>query len=123
MEALLRQTHQALVETCLKWREWACLLYLVSTHIRRDVLISEVLDKGEVDTWIKTGDQEAFNMSRRLIRSEGILCGGTSGAAVVAALKVAKQFRLAKDKTIVVILADGVRDYIWKVCIHLVSTE
>lgn len=76
-----------------------------------------------VDTWIKTGDKETFDMSRRLIRSEGLLCGGSSGAAVVAAVRIAKQLRLGKDKTVVIILPDSVRDYISKVCIPPFHTE
>lgn len=68
-----------------------------------------------MDTWIKTGDQESFTMSRRLIRTEGLLCGGSSGSAVVGAVKIAKQLKLGKDKTIVVVLPDSLRNYITKV--------
>jgi cystathionine beta-synthase len=73
------------------------------------------LDYDEIDGWIKVEDEESFNMSRRLIRSEGLLCGGTSGAAVVAAVKLAKQLQLGPDKTMLVILPDSIRDYIAKV--------
>jgi cystathionine beta-synthase len=75
------------------------------------------LDYDEIDSWIKVEDEESFNMSRRLIRSEGLLCGGTSGAAVVAAVKLAKQLQLGPDKTMLVILPDSIRDYIAKVMI------
>ena len=75
----------------------------------------DVLDRPLVDTWIKTGDQESFTMSRRLIRSEGLLCGGSSGAAVVGAIQIAKQLKLGKDKTVVVVLPDSLRNYITKV--------
>lgn len=75
------------------------------------------MDYDEVDGWIKVEDEESFNMSRRLIRSEGLLCGGTSGAAVVAAVKLAKQLQLGPDKTMLVILPDSIRDYIAKVMI------
>jgi cystathionine beta-synthase len=78
-------------------------------------LIPDVLNRSLVDTWIKTGDQESFTMSRRLIRTEGLLCGGSSGAAVVGAIKVAKQLNLGKDKTVVVVLPDSLRNYITKV--------
>lgn len=54
-------------------------------------------------------------MSRRLIRTEGLLCGGSSGSAVVGAVKIAKQLNLGKDKTVVVILPDSLRNYITKV--------
>lgn len=75
------------------------------------------MDYDEIDSWIKVEDEESFNMSRRLIRSEGLLCGGTSGAAVVAAVKLAKQLQLGPDKTMLVILPDSIRDYIAKVMI------
>jgi cystathionine beta-synthase len=73
------------------------------------------LDYGEIDAWIKVEDEESFDMSRRLIRSEGLLVGGTSGAAVVTAVKLAKKLRLGPDKTMLVILPDSIRDYIAKV--------
>ena len=82
-------------------------------------LIPDVLNRSLVETWIKTGDQESFTMSRRLIRTEGLLCGGSSGAAVVGAIKVAKQLNLGKDKTVVVVLPDSLRNYITKVLSHV----
>jgi len=81
------------------------------------MLIEDVLDRSLVDTWLKTGDQESFTMSRRLIRTEGLLCGGSSGSAVVGAVRIAKQLNLGKDKTVVVILPDSLRNYITKVFI------
>ncbi|POM80042.1 Cystathionine beta-synthase, partial [Phytophthora palmivora] len=44
--------------------------------------IPDVLDRSLVDRWEKTNDQESFIMSRRLIREEGLLCGGSSGSAM-----------------------------------------
>ncbi len=74
--------------------------------------IPEVLDRSLVDVWVKTSDRQSFVMARRLIREEGLLCGGSSGTAVVAALKEAK--RLTKGQNCVVILPDGVRNYMTK---------
>lgn len=53
-------------------------------------------------------------MSRRLIREEGLLCGGSSGAAVQAAVAEAKRQRLGAGKRCVIILADSVRNYMSK---------
>lgn len=53
-------------------------------------------------------------MSRRLIREEGLLCGGSAGAAVWAAMAEAKRQRLGAGKRCVVILADSVRNYMSK---------
>jgi cystathionine beta-synthase len=52
-------------------------------------------------------------MARRITREEGILVGGSSGTAVVAALRVAAE--LDETKTVVVILPDTGRNYLSKV--------
>ena len=90
-------------------------MYLVRTFDRNPKTRSDVLDRAIVNTWIKTGDEETFRMSRRLIRAEGLFCGGSSGAAVVAAIKIAKQLQLGRDQTVVVLLSDSVRNYMTKV--------
>lgn len=46
-----------------------------------------MLSREEVDVWIKTNDQEAFAATHRLIQSEGLLVGGSSGSALAGALK------------------------------------
>ncbi|VDM45127.1 unnamed protein product [Toxocara canis] len=71
--------------------------------------VPTVLDRDVVDAWIKTNDKESFEMARRLIREEGLLCGGSSGANVSAAMKIAKD--LNEDQTCVIILPDGIRNY------------
>jgi cystathionine beta-synthase len=52
--------------------------------------IPDVLDRGLLDEWLKSDDPESFLMARRLIRHEGLLCGGSSGSAVWAAVEIAK---------------------------------
>lgn len=74
--------------------------------------IPRVLDRKLVDSWIKTSDKESFQMSRRLIREEGLLCGGSAGSAMVAALQVCKRFK--KGQRVVVLFADSVRNYMSK---------
>ena len=73
--------------------------------------IPDVLDRQLVDEWIKSDDRPSFLMARRLIRQEALLCGGSSGAAMWAALQIAKR---EPGKRIVVILADSVRNYMTK---------
>jgi cystathionine beta-synthase len=74
--------------------------------------IPKVLDRGLVDEWIKTEDRPSFLMARRLIRQEGLLCGGSSGSAVWAAREIAKKH--GPNKRIVVLLPDSVRNYMTK---------
>ncbi len=74
--------------------------------------IPDVLDRKLVDVWVKTNDHQSFLLARRLIREEGLLCGGSAGSALMAALKEAK--KLKKGQNCVVIFADGVRNYMTK---------
>ena len=74
--------------------------------------IPDVLDRSLVDRWVKTNDRESFLMARQLIRQEGLLVGGSSGAAVWAATQVAKD--LPKGARVVVILPDSIRNYLSK---------
>ncbi|XP_076603089.1 cystathionine beta-synthase b [Chaetodon auriga] len=74
--------------------------------------IPTVLDRSVVDMWYKSSDMETFTMSRKLIREEGLLCGGSSGSAMAAAVKLAQQ--LEEGQRCVVILPDSVRNYMSK---------
>ena len=74
--------------------------------------IPDVLDNSLVDEYIKTKDEESFIMARRLIKEEGLLCGGSCGATMVAALKAAS--KLKNGQNCLVILADGIRNYMTK---------
>ena len=74
--------------------------------------IPDVLDNGLIDEYVKTEDEESFIMARRLIREEGLLCGGSSGSAMGAALKAA--VNLNDEKNCLVILPDGIRNYMTK---------
>ncbi|XKL64664.1 hypothetical protein PGB90_004750 [Kerria lacca] len=74
--------------------------------------IPTVLDRKIVDKWYKIGDKESFLMARRLIKEEALFCGGSSGGAVHAACKLAKN--LSENQRCVVVLPDGVRNYMTK---------
>ena len=72
----------------------------------------DVLDNSLVDEYVKTEDEESFVMARRLIKEEGLMCGGSSGSAMIAALKGAAQ--LDEDQKCLVVLPDGIRNYMTK---------
>jgi cysteine synthase A len=67
--------------------------------------IPEVLNTQIIDEVVTVRDDEAFEMTRRLAREEGMLCGISCGAAVVGALAVARKPENA-GKLIVVVLPD-----------------
>ncbi len=74
--------------------------------------IPDVLDRSLVDRWIKSNDRDSFRVARRLVRQEGLLCGGSSGAAVWAALSVCRDMQ--PGQRVVVILPDSIRNYLSK---------
>ena len=74
--------------------------------------IPDVFDRSLIDSWIKTNDRDSFRIARKLIRQEGLLCGGSCGAATWAAMQIAKE--MPKGSRIVVILADSIRNYLSK---------
>ena len=69
------------------------------------------LDLSLVDRVEQVSNEEAIEMARRLAREEGILCGISCGAAMVAALRVARE-PASRGKTIVVVLPDAGERYL-----------
>lgn len=69
------------------------------------------LDMSLIDQVEKVSNDDAIAMTHRLMQEEGILCGISSGAAVVAAIRVGQQPE-HKGKNIVVILPDSAERYL-----------
>jgi cysteinyl-tRNA synthetase len=69
----------------------------------------EIFDKKLLDKKVNIDDDEAFEMTRRLAKEEGIFAGMSSGAAMVIARKEAKTMA---EGTIVVIFPDGGERYL-----------
>src|SRR5690606_16219036 len=66
-----------------------------------------------LDDVVQVDDRECFLMTRELVRREGIFCGGSCGAAVVGAIKYAKQLR--EPKRLLVLLPDSAQKYLSKI--------
>jgi cystathionine beta-synthase len=75
--------------------------------------IPRTADLKIIDEFVRVSDKEAFLTARRLAREEGLLLGGSCGAAVYGALSL--KGRLTKDDVVVVILPDGGRGYLSKI--------
>lgn len=70
------------------------------------------LDMSVIDEMVVVNDKQSFDTARKLVKTEGIFVGGSSGMAVFGALKIAKN--LPKTAVVVVILADSGRSYVSK---------
>ncbi|RPJ57698.1 MAG: pyridoxal-phosphate dependent enzyme, partial [Dehalococcoidia bacterium] len=73
--------------------------------------VPEVLDQSILDGIIPVSNAEAFETARQLAKTEGLLCGISSGAAVAAAMKVAARPE-SDGKNMVVILPSTGERYI-----------
>ncbi|PGV52676.1 cysteine synthase A [Bacillus sp. AFS037270] len=72
--------------------------------------VPDTLNTNIYDEVIQISTEEAFEASRRAAREEGILGGISSGAAISAALKVAKE--LGKGKKVLAIIPDNGERYL-----------
>ena len=72
----------------------------------------DAMDFSVVDDMRQVNDKQSFDMARRLVREEGLFCGGSSGSIVHAAVDVAQE--IGPDKIIVVTLCDSGSRYISK---------
>jgi len=89
----------------------AAYSYLVE-GIGEDFLPANVLFD-QIDSMVRVGDEESFHMTRRLLQEEGIYAGGSSGSAVVGAIRYAES--LEKPERILVILPDSGNRYASKI--------
>src|SRR5438046_260517 len=79
--------------------------------------VPAILNVKIIDEVVQVADEDAFNMSRRMAREEGILGGISSGASVWAAIQVAKRADSA-GRLIVVVLPDLGERYLSTALFH-----
>lgn len=72
----------------------------------------ETFDPAVVDRYEMVTDAEAFRMTRKLAKLEGLVVGGSCGMAVVGALRAAEE---SPDRLTVVLLPDSGRNYLSKI--------
>ena len=75
--------------------------------------LPSTLDLSVIDAVLRVTDKESFLWTRRLVKEEGIFCGGSSGSAVAAAVRYAQN--LSADRLLVVVLPDSGSRYLSKV--------
>ena len=87
--------------------------YLLEAVGQDAAFIPEALDPTLVDRVERVTDEEAFLMTRRMCREEGIFCGGSSGAIVSVAVRVAE--KMSAEDIVVAIVPDGGDQYLSRV--------
>jgi cysteine synthase A len=71
--------------------------------------IPEVVDQALIDDVVQVTNDDAFETARRAAKLDGILCGISSGAAIWAALEVARRPESAGKKMVVILASTGER--------------
>jgi cysteine synthase A len=89
-------------------KEYQKLGKIVRTEVSGGI-ISDIIEAGIVDEILQVTDDEAIAMAHRLVREEGLFCGISSGANVLAALKLAE--KLGRGN-IVTVLPDSMDRYL-----------
>ncbi len=83
--------------------------YIQGLKNMKEAIVPEIYDPSQIDQHIMIDTEEAFNTARDIVSKEGIFVGMSSGAAMLAALEVAKTL---KKGVIVVIFPDRGEKYL-----------
>ena len=74
-----------------------------------EAIVPAIYDPSQIDETIMVETKDAFSVARDIVRQEGIFVGMSSGAALYAAIEIAKKI---KSGTIVVIFPDRGEKYL-----------
>ncbi len=83
--------------------------YIQGLKNMQEAIIPAIYDREHLDDIVMVETEAAFDMARRVIRTEGIFCGMSSGAAMYASLEVARKI---KSGNIVTIFSDRGEKYL-----------
>ncbi len=83
--------------------------YIQGLKNMEEAIVPSIYDPAEINETIMVESEQAFEMSRQIVKNEGIFVGMSSGAALLAAIEVAKK---AKSGIIVVIFPDRGEKYL-----------
>lgn len=75
--------------------------------------LPSTLDLSVIDQVIRVSDKESFLWTRRIVREEGVFCGGSSGSALAGAIHYAKN--LPENRLLVVLFPDSGSRYLSKI--------
>jgi len=73
-------------------------------------------ERDVIDEWVKIDDHQSFKFARQMLKTEGLLCGGTSGSTVAACCKWIKENNLQdrEDLRFICFASDSIRNYLSK---------
>jgi cysteine synthase B len=74
--------------------------YIQGLKNMEEAIVPSIYDKSKLDETIMIDTEEAFETARQIVKKEGILVGMSSGAAMLAAIKVAEKIKSGKIVTI-----------------------
>ena len=83
--------------------------YIQGLKNMQEAIVPEIYDENEIDESIMIGTEEAYEMARCIVREEGIFVGMSSGAAMLAALRLIETL---ESGVVVVILPDRGEKYL-----------
>jgi cysteine synthase B len=83
--------------------------YIQGLKNMEEAIVPAIYDRRQLDDIIMVETEVAFDMARRIVKSEGIFCGMSSGAAMFASLEVAQKI---KSGNIVTIFPDRGEKYL-----------